>query len=563
MRSVPVVSQEPGQPADPPTSSTSPRCSRAYHDTTPDPADPAQRVAFGTSGHRGSAFRGAFNEAHILAITEAICRYRAQRGYAGPLFLGRDTHALSEPATRTALEVLVANGVDVRVDAADGFTPTPALSHAILVANRARTRTSLAGRPRRRDRRHAVAQPARRRRLQVQPAERRPGRHRRHALDPGRGQPASSRRRGATASPASPRVPDVDRARRPRRLRLPRHLRRRPAARRSTWQAIAASGLRDRRRPDGRRLGRLLGRDRRAPRPRPDGRPTTGSTRTFGFMTLDWDGKIRMDPSSPYAMAAAGRAARPVRPRPRQRRRRRPPWRRHPGGRAAEPEPRPVARRSPTCSAAPATWGADVGVGKTLVSSSMIDRVVADLGRRLVEVPVGFKWFVDGLVDGSIGFGGEESAGASFLRRDGTVWTTDKDGIIADLLACELTARTGRDPGVAYAELTERFGAPAYRRIDAPATPDAEGRARAAVAGRRARRRPSPATRSRRSSPGARQRRADRRPQGRDRPAAGSPPGRRARRTSPRSTPRASAARSTSAGSSRRPRRSSRRRPDP
>jgi phosphoglucomutase len=446
----------------------------------PDPADPAQRVAFGTSGHRGSAFRGAFNEAHILATTEAICRYRELRGYDGPLFIGRDTHALSEPATRTALEVLVARGVDVRVDSRDGFTPTPAVSHAIIVANRGRTvpasdAPAAAGR--------GLADG-----IVVTPSHNPPD-DGGFKYNPPNGGPADTDVTGWIQDEANrllegtggdglggiARVP-IETARSAARGHdfLATYVDDLPSV--VDLAAIAGSGLRIGVDPMGgasvaywAAIADRHGLDLTVVNDRVDP--------TFGFMTYDWDGKIRMDPSSPSAMAgliahkdrfdiALGNDADADR---------------HgvvtPGAGLLNP--------NHFLSAAIAYlygsdgrpgWGSGVGVGKTLVSSSMIDRVVADLGRRLVEVPVGFKWFVAGLVDGSLGFGGEESAGASFLRRDGTVWTTDKDGIIADLLACELTARTGRDPGVAYGELTERFGSPAYRRVDAPATPDQKAR---------------------------------------------------------------------------------------
>jgi phosphoglucomutase len=426
----------------------------AYEEVRPDPTDPAQRVAFGTSGHRGSAFRAAFNEAHIVATTEAIGRYRASRGYTGPLFIGRDTHALSEPAWRTALEVLVARGVDVRVDAADGYTPTPAISHAILVANRGRNGPG------------GLADG-----IVVTPSHN-PPEDGGFKYNPPNGGPADTdvtrwiqdeaNRILAGSGPDGPagvaRVP-FERARAAAS----------PYDFVATYvadleqvvdmRAIAASGLRLGVDPLGERYGLDLVVTNAAVDP------------TFSFMTLDWDGRIRMDPSSPFAMAglvgladrfdlAMGNDADADR---------------HgivvPGTGLMNPN-HVLAAAISYLFAGGRAWGDDVGVGKTLVSSSIIDRVVADLGRRLVEVPVGFKWFVDGLLDGSIGFGGEESAGASFLRRDGTVWTTDKDGIIACLLAAELTAVLGRNPGEVYAGLTARFGAPAYRRIDAPATPE-------------------------------------------------------------------------------------------
>jgi phosphoglucomutase len=436
----------------------------AYHDRRPDPADAAQRVAFGTSGHRGSSFRGAFNEAHILAVTEAICRYRARQGYSGPLFLARDTHALSEPATTTALEVLVANGVDVRIDSRDGFTPTPSLSRAIIVANASRDSW-----------RHLADG------IVVTPSHNPPD-DGGFKYNPPNGGPADTdvtrwiqdeanrilEASGADGLDGIQRVSAGEAGRRAVRYDfLGAYVDELASV--IDMDAIAASGLRIGVDPMGgasvaywgaiaERYGLDLTVTNEAVDPQ------------FGFMTYDWDGKIRMDPSSPSAMAglvalrdrfdiALGNDADADR---------------HgvvtPTAGLLNPN-HVLSAMIAYLFGGGREWGSDVGVGKTLVSSSMIDRVVADLGRRLVEVPVGFKWFVDGLVDGSIGFGGEESAGASFLRRDGRVWTTDKDGIIADLLACELTARSGRDPGQAYATLTERFGAPAYKRVDAPATP--------------------------------------------------------------------------------------------
>lgn len=459
-----TVSARAGQPADPASLVDLDALSAAYYDRVPDPAEPTQRVAFGTSGHRGSSLRTSFNEAHILAITEAICRYRRERGYAGPLFLARDTHALSEPATWTALTVLVANGVDVRVDSRDGYTPTPALSHAILVANR---------RPGAADR---LADG-----IVVTPSHNPPD-DGGFKYNPPNGGPADTdvtrwiedeanrllAGSGSDGVAGIRRVSDAEAtaAAAPHDF-LGDYVDDLPSV--IDMAAIAASGLRIGVDPMGgasvaywAAIAERHGLDLTITNDTVDPR--------FGFMTCDWDGKIRMDPSSPYAMArlvalrdrfdlALGNDADADR---------------HgvvtPGGGLLDPNHNLSAAIAYLFGGA-RDWGAAVGVGKTLVSSSMIDRVVADLGRRLVEVPVGFKWFVDGLIDGSLGFGGEESAGASFLRRDGSVWTTDKDGIIADLLACELTARTGRDPGQAYAALTERFGAPAYRRIDAPASP--------------------------------------------------------------------------------------------
>ena len=461
-----AISERAGKPVDPSDLVDVNALIAAYYDTAPDPADPAQRVAFGTSGHRGSAFRGAFNEAHILAITEAICRYRVQRGYSGPLFLGRDTHALSEPATRTALGVLVANGVDVRVDASDGFVPTPALSHAIITANR----------PKDSWRRLADG-------IVVTPSHNPPD-DGGFKYNPPNGGPADTdvtrwiqdeanrilEASGKDGLAGIKRVSDVD----ARIASTPYDFLGIYVADLDAvidMEAISRSRLRIGVDPMGGASVHYWG----AIAERYDLDLTVTNATVdpqFGFMTADWDGKIRMDPSSPHAMAGlvALRERFDIAL-----------------GNDADADRHGVVTPSAGLlnpnhflSAAIAYlfggargWGSEVAIGKTLVSSSMIDLVAADVERRLIEVPVGFKWFVDGLVDGSLGFGGEESAGASFLRRDGSVWTTDKDGIIADLLACELTAVTGRDPGVAYQELTERFGvSPAYRRIDAPATPE-------------------------------------------------------------------------------------------
>jgi phosphoglucomutase len=452
-----------GQPADPSELVDLDALLRAYHELQPDPSVAAQRVAFGTSGHRGSAFKAAFNEAHIVATTEAICRYRQSKGYDGPLFMGRDTHALSEPAFRTALEVLVANRVDVRVDAADGFTPTPAISHAILGANRGRA-TGLADG------------------IVVTPSHN-PPEDGGFKYNPPNGGPADTdvtrwiqdEANRILEAAGSEGVDGV--------ARVPYERARASAIDHDfvgtyvgdlagviDMAAIAGSGLRLGVDPLGGAavaywgaIGERYGLDLTVTNDVVDPR--------FGFMTLDWDGRIRMDPSSRFAMArlvalrdrfdlALGNDADADR---------------HgivtPDGGLMNPN-HFLAAAIAYLFGGGRSWGPDVAVGKTLVSSSIIDRVVADLGRRLLEVPVGFKWFVDGLVDGSIGFGGEESAGASFLRRDGSVWTTDKDGIIACLLAAELTARSGRNPAEAYGALTERFGSPAYRRIDAPATPE-------------------------------------------------------------------------------------------
>jgi phosphoglucomutase len=452
-----TIAERAGLPADPSILVDVDRLVGAYYDERPDPGIPAQRVSFGTSGHRGSAFNTAFNEAHIVATTEAICRYRRAQGTDGPLFIGRDTHALSEPAFRSALEVLAAHEVDVRVDADDGYTPTPVISHAILVHNRGRRDHLADG-------------------IVVTPSHN-PPEDGGFKYNPPNGGPADTDVTGWIGEQANAllesgwgtlaRVPfDRARARATNHRFVDGYVGDLGAV--IDMDAIRASGL---------RLGvDPLGGASVAYWPAIAERYGLDLTVTndivdpqFGFMTVDWDGRIRMDPSSPHAMA-----------------------------RLVDVRDRfDVAFANDTdadrhgivtagagllnpnhfLSAAVAylfgggrDWDEDVAVGKTLVSSGMLDRVATDLGRRLLEVPVGFKWFVDGLLAGELGFGGEESAGASFLRRDGTVWTTDKDGIIACLLAAELTARSGRDPGDAYRDLTARFGSPVYRRIDAPAT---------------------------------------------------------------------------------------------
>ncbi|MFF0598181.1 phosphoglucomutase (alpha-D-glucose-1,6-bisphosphate-dependent) [Streptomyces antibioticus] len=431
----------------------------AYYALHPDPSDPAQRVAFGTSGHRGSSLDTAFNEDHIAATSQAICEYRAAQGIDGPLFLGADSHALSEPARVTALEVFAANDVTVLLDSADGYTPTPAVSHAILTYNRGRT-TGLAD--------GVVVTPSHN-----------PPRDGGFKYNPPSGGPAGS----DATSWIQDRANDVIAAglKDIRRLPYTRALAATTTGRHDflgayvadlpnvlDLDAIRAAGVRIGADPLGGASVAYWGRI--AEQHRLDltvVNPLTDPT--WRFMTLDWDGKIRMDCSSPYAMAslierrdrfdiATGNDADADR---------------HgivtPDGGLLNPN-HYLATAIAYLYSHRERWPAGAGVGKTLVSSSMIDRVAADLGRPLVEVPVGFKWFVDGLVDGSLGFGGEESAGASFLRRDGSVWTTDKDGIILALLASEITAVTGRTPSQHYAALTDRFGSPAYARIDAPAT---------------------------------------------------------------------------------------------
>jgi phosphoglucomutase len=438
-----------------------PKLISAYFEHKPDMAVAGERVSFGTSGHRGGALRGSFNEAHILATTEAICRYRKKEGTDGPLFLARDTHALSGPAHETALEVLAAHGVETRVDSSDGFTPTPALSHAILAYNRGRKNGLADG-------------------IVVTPSHNPPD-DGGFKYNPANGGPADTSatkwieeeaNRILEGKLADVRRVTTEKARRAATTRphdyLTAYVEDLGAA--IDFAPIAGSGLKLAVDP--------LGGAGVAYWPRIAERwklPLTvlGTTvdPTFRFMALDWDGKIRMDCSSRHAMAGLisqkdrydvtlacdtdhdrhGVVARSV-------------------GLLNANHYLAVAidylfrRRE--------GWGARAGVGKTMVSSAMIDRAAESLGRTLYQVPVGFKWFVPGLIDGSLGFGGEESAGASFLRRDGSTWTTDKDGILLGLLAAELTAREGKDPGEQYRALTARFGEPVYERLDAPATPE-------------------------------------------------------------------------------------------
>ena len=446
-----------GKPATPDMLVNIPQLITAYYVEKPDVSLPTQQVAFGTSGHRGSSFQVSFNENHILAISQAICEYRRSEGTDGPLFLAKDTHALSDPAFASALEVLGANDVDVMVDTELAYTPTPSLSHAILTYNRGRKGGLSDG-------------------IVITPSHNPP--------DDG-----GFKYNPPTGGPADTTATSwiEDRA-----------------------NAILAAGLKEVRRTDYRKalsaahrhdflssyvndLGAIIDFDPiRAARPKLGADPLGGASvaywgrigekyslemevvdttvdPTFRFMHVDWDGKIRMDCSSPYAMAGliALRDKYKV-------------------AFACDTDAdrhgivASVGLLNPNHYLAVAInylfsnrpgWSKDAGVGKTLVSSSMIDFVAKSLGRKLVEVPVGFKWFVDGLLDGSLGFGGEESAGASFLRLDGTVWTTDKDGLIMGLLAAEMLSRYGKDPGQLYAELTSRFGDPVYERIDAPATP--------------------------------------------------------------------------------------------
>lgn len=430
----------------------------AYETTRPDMGDPQQRVVFGTSGHRGSSLDGAFNQAHILAIAQAIAEYRAAQGVDGPLFLGRDTHGLSEPAFRTTLEVLIANGVEVLIDARDGFTPTPAVSHAILTYNRTNSR-------------HADG-------VLITPSHN-PPRDGGIKYNPPSGGPAGGEATSAIAARANQlieggltevrRVPFAQAHAAAGRFDylsayiddLPNVL---------DLDAIRNAGVRIGADPLGGAAVAYWGEI--AERHRLDLTVVNDAVDPrWAFMPLDADGKIRMDCSSPSAMAGLigmmkGGSAYDVA-----------------FGNDADADRHGIVTPDPGLmnpnhflAAAIAYlfanrpgWDADVAVGKTLVSSSMIDRVVAGLGRRLLEVPVGFKHFVPGLLDGTVGFGGEESAGASFLRHDGTVWTTDKDGILLCLLAAEIQARTGQSASQLYAGLTDQYGAPAYARIDAPA----------------------------------------------------------------------------------------------
>jgi phosphoglucomutase len=441
------------------------RLEREYYERTPDVDDPTQLVSFGTSGHRGSSFRGSFTEAHIAAITQAICDYRRGQRIDGPLYMGKDTHALSEPAQRTALEVLAANGVETIIQRDGGVTPTPVISRAILVYNRGRLQHLADG-------------------IVITPSHNPPA-DGGFKYNPPNGGPADTDVTGWVQRRANlllrkgnagvKRVPFAAAIKATTTheddLVLPyvedlKHV--------VDMDAIRASGL-------------ALGVDPLGGAALPYWEPINAIYKlhiavvnptidpTFSFMTVDHDGQIRMDPSSPYAMARLVGLKDQFRV-----------------AFANDPDSdrhgivtSSTGLMNPNHYLAVAiryllghrpAWPVHASVGKTLVSSSLIDRVVEKLGRRLYEVPVGFKWFVSGLLDGSCCFGGEESAGASFLRRDGTVWTTDKDGPIMDLLAAEITARTGKDPGEHYRELTAEFGATHYTRIDAPATPEQKAR---------------------------------------------------------------------------------------
>ncbi len=450
---------KPGTLPSPDTLVNIPRLIAAYYALHPEPGNAAQRVAFGTSGHRGNAFAASFNDDHIAAITQAIVEYRKGQGTDGPLFLAQDTHALSEPAFTTALEVLAANGVEVMIDAELGYTPTPALSHAILTYNAGR-KTGLADG------------------IVITPSHN-PPEDGGFKYNPPSGGPADTTATKWIENRANELI--AEKLAGVKRVHYARAL---TASTTHNHDYISAY-VGD--------LGKVI-----------DFAPLKGTTLklgvdplggagvdywpriaemylpqlqilnpyvdpTFRFMTLDWDGRIRMDCSSPYAMASmiANKDRFDVA------------W-------ACDTDhdrhgivTRSVGLLNPNHYLAVAIqylfthrpeWSAKVGIGKTLVSSSIIDRVAAGLNRPMLEVPVGFKWFVDGLIDGSLGFVGEESAGASFLRRDGTVWTTDKDGLILGLLSAEMTAVTGKDPGELYAELTAKYGAPVYQRIDAVAS---------------------------------------------------------------------------------------------
>jgi phosphoglucomutase len=432
----------------------------AYSNRRPDVADPQQLVRFGTSGHRGSSLDGTFTEAHILAITQAICEYRAGKGITGPLFLGKDTHALSDPAQRTALEVLAANGVEVRYQQGDGPTPTPVISHAILTYNRDRTTGLSDG-------------------IVITPSHNPPA-DGGFKYNPTNGGPADTDVTGVIQDRANALLREGNRGVR----RVPYEQALKAGTSRAydfvgpyvadlgnviDMEAIHGAKLKLGVDPLGGAsvgywgpIAERYGLDLEVVNPAVDP--------TFRFMSVDHDGKIRMDCSSPYAMAGLVK----LKDRFRVAFGNDPDSDRHgivtPRAGLMNPNHYLAVAIHYLLTNRP-RWPATAAVGKTLVSSGLIDRVVKSLGRQLTEVPVGFKWFAAGLMDGSLCFGGEESAGASFLRRDGTVWTTDKDGPIMDLLAAEITARTGRDPGEHYEELTGKLGRPYYTRIDAAATP--------------------------------------------------------------------------------------------
>ncbi|WP_028708598.1 phosphoglucomutase (alpha-D-glucose-1,6-bisphosphate-dependent) [Propionicicella superfundia] len=428
----------------------------AYYDLTPDPDNPDQQVVFGTSGHRGSSLDAAFNDAHIAATTQAIVEYRASQGITGPLFIGKDTHALSGPAWRTAIEVLHANGVAVRAEREDQFTPTPAVSRAIIVYNRQAADHEADG-------------------IVVTPSHN-PPRDGGFKYNPPHGGPADTDATKVIAARANELLADPSGIRRSAYDRAAAEVTTvdylgaycEDLATALDLAAIREAGVHIGADPLGgasveywQYISEHLGLDLTVINPTVDP--------AWPFMTLDWDGKIRMDCSSPYAMAGliANKSSYDIAT-----------------GNDADSDRHGIVTpdcglMNPNAYLAVAIsylyrhrdgWPAGAGVGKTLVSSSLIDKVAADLGRRLVEVPVGFKWFVPGLMSGDLGFGGEESAGASFLAKDGSTWTTDKDGILLALLASEIKAVTGSSPSELYAELEERYGRSSYARVDAPAT---------------------------------------------------------------------------------------------
>ncbi|MDP2027779.1 phosphoglucomutase (alpha-D-glucose-1,6-bisphosphate-dependent) [Sulfuriferula sp.] len=442
-----------------------PRLITAYYSNLPDASVPAQRVAFGTSGHRGSAFENSFNEWHVLAISQAICDYRRQQGIDGPLFLGIDTHALSEPAYASALEVLAANGVEVMLADKDEYTPTPVISHAILAYNRGRDSGLADG-------------------IVITPSHNPPD-NGGFKYNPPNGGPADKNVTGWIEAHANALLENSLEG--VKRMPFEKALRVATTHRHDYLNAYVSD------------LGNVLDMDAIRGADISLGVDPLGGAGvhywgpiaerygldltvvneavdpTFRFMSVDWDGRIRMDPSSPYAMQSLiGLKDR------------------FDIALACDTDhdrhgivTRNAGLLPPNHYLAVAifylfqhrpNWRKDAAVGKTVVSSQMIDRVTAKLGRKLYEVPVGFKWFVEGLLDGSLGFGGEESAGASFLRLDGSVWTTDKDGMVSALLAAETTARMGRDPGEIYRELTREFGEPAYDRVEAPASPQQKQR---------------------------------------------------------------------------------------
>jgi len=450
-----------GKPADPSILVNVPKLVTTYYELRPDPSDPRQRVVFGTSGHRGSALDVAFNEWHILAITQAICEYRKLQNIDGPLFLGIDTHALSEPAFASALGVLAANNIEVMLSEGTPYTPTPAVSHAILVYNRARKSGLADG-------------------IVITPSHNPPD-DGGFKYDPPHGGPADSSVTSWIESKANDflerSLDGVKRTQFAKALRAPTtHKHDFLSAYVADLNSVVdMTAVRDAKIKLGvdplggagidywPRIAEQYGLDLTIVNKSVDP--------TFRFMSVDWDGKIRMDPSSPYAMQrlialkdkfdiAFGSDT---------------DHDRHgivTKGSGLLPPNHYLSVCISYLFANRPNWGEDVAVGKTVVSSSMIDHVSDRLSRRLYEVPVGFKWYVEGLLSGRLGFGGEESAGSSFLRRDGSVWTTDKDGIIPCLLSAEITARVGKDPGEIYRELTRELGDPVYERIDAPATPE-------------------------------------------------------------------------------------------